>query len=915
MAFETALNGAWEGENRPRREGRFSVVQRDALLVRVEAALAQTKTVFVVASPGFGKSVFLGQLAERLDRENTQNVIALSLSLDRNMATHDFVTRLRQAGRSHGHGQPGRPASLMAEAIAAVEHLASQFASTTILVDEFHRATSEMEDLVAAVIEHANDQVRFVLANRRRSTALQTKLMMAGKAAKFSENDLALSHPEVDRLLSDKLSSLEINRLLRRTSGWPAAIGLLTAQAEDTNGEWSTAANGLSGDNDALVAYFAREAYSDLPAQSRSFLERAAVLKEVRKDELPLVTEGADDEITAEESLAELPFVNFYDAGRTRIGIMPLYAEFLQKKLKGSLTPDGYKNYQRRLSEWFLRRDDIHKALLHAFESKDDRQVSHILEQKGGSSVIWMTSDFHGFGVICDHAMRTDYEGHVRLAPGLAIRRLRSGDIEGAVSVLDRAQRSLADYYDDADGIVLRTDCAMATALLSLYQYNDDIEHHIEQLEYYKTVGISARTIYDGVLEHILGMLYYRKGDLDLAARAFQQAITHHRQTETHWGFVHASVYAAHVAIERQRSDQAKQFVEGALAIWTRHLRNNTDLGRTIDAARARILYLAAHSEHDLGQAFTLLANAAPALGARRQYCPDLLFDVFRPLANLEVARFGLVTALGRAGKGVALARERGISPLVNAMRGQQIRMSLAVKSPERAEKLVSEISETGRFVEGLSRSAWRTQAEHAFGLIRYFIERGDLGKAERQLAAIENDSRRRGLTLVHLKCRIYRCFLLVVEGKDGEAVQLFRRFLPDLKSGFAGLILEEGHKATELLQKAYERLRRTKDAEVFLPYLHDLRSIAPSFEPSRSTKERLPKASTKRDVLRLVCLGDRNAAIGNKLDISLDTVKYHVKSLCKSFNVRTKAELVAAVNDLGLLTELLKDQPERATV
>jgi LuxR family maltose regulon positive regulatory protein len=54
--------------------------------------------------------------------------------------------------------------------------------------------------------------------------------------------------------------------------------------------------------------------------------------------------------------------------------------------------------------------------------------------------------------------------------------------------------------------------------------------------------------------------------------------------------------------------------------------------------------------------------------------------------------------------------------------------------------------------------------------------------------------------------------------------------------------------------------------------------------------------------VLRLQAIGLSNPKIAERLDMNLETVKYHAKSTYKKLGVSSKAEAVLAARNLGLI-------------
>jgi PAS domain S-box-containing protein len=69
-----------------------------------------------------------------------------------------------------------------------------------------------------------------------------------------------------------------------------------------------------------------------------------------------------------------------------------------------------------------------------------------------------------------------------------------------------------------------------------------------------------------------------------------------------------------------------------------------------------------------------------------------------------------------------------------------------------------------------------------------------------------------------------------------------------------------------------------------------------PASEPSMDGVGELPLTSREREVITLIALGNETAQIAEKLHISPDTVRTHVRNAMSKLGARTRAQLVALV-------------------
>ena len=125
------------------------------------------------------------------------------------------------------------------------------------------------------------------------------------------------------------------------------------------------------------------------------------------------------------------------------------------------------------------------------------------------------------------------------------------------------------------------------------------------------------------------------------------------------------------------------------------------------------------------------------------------------------------------------------------------------------------------------------------------------------------------------------------------------------LKSGAAGYLLKDVSS-----QKLLEAIRATAQGETFLQSSMAARLVAEFTRLSRQPAglqplgEALIEPLTEREIeiLRLVCSGDSNKEIGEKLYITEGTVKNHLTNILGKLGVRDRTQAALKAKELGLV-------------
>lgn len=140
--------------------------------------------------------------------------------------------------------------------------------------------------------------------------------------------------------------------------------------------------------------------------------------------------------------------------------------------------------------------------------------------------------------------------------------------------------------------------------------------------------------------------------------------------------------------------------------------------------------------------------------------------------------------------------------------------------------------------------------------------------------------------------------------GNPGEAYSILDRILPViLERRFDRLVADEGEKIYFLL-RSYKK-ERQKENE----YLNKLISLSKRMallypDYLRKAKEDYPALTeTEKEILCLIVDGRSNAEIADFMDISINTVKFHVKNIYTKLNVRTRQQAIRIANENKILS------------
>jgi LuxR family maltose regulon positive regulatory protein len=350
--------------DRPPPPFRAGMVPRPRLVRRLMGC-RDTPIAAIVAPAGYGKSTLLAEWAMRDDRSFAW------VSLD-DQAPDGVDEALRLA--------ESRP--------------------QVTVVDDVHLAAPAALRRLVDAAQHLEPGAMVVLAARRPLSARTGRLRAHRLLLEITAADLALTRLEAAMLLDAaglELNAKQVDELVARTEGWPAALYLATlslAGADDADAAIA-AFNGA----DRLVAEYVRgELLDGLTEPRRAFLRRTSVLPRLSGPLCDAVL-GAEGSTAVLEGLQRggLPLAPL-DRSDTTFRHHPLVADVLRADLL-RLEPDLEPELHRRAADWHLLHGRPEHAIPHAVAGHDSERAGrllwavaprHIAEGRGTRLAEWL---------------------------------------------------------------------------------------------------------------------------------------------------------------------------------------------------------------------------------------------------------------------------------------------------------------------------------------------------------------------------------------------------------------------------------------------------------------------------------------------------------------------------------------------
>jgi LuxR family maltose regulon positive regulatory protein len=362
---------------------RPAIVSRRALLDRLSDAEA-VPVVSVVAPPGYGKTTFVAQWADRtrrqaawlsLDaRDNDPEIlltyVAAALHCVEPISPYLFRTRT-----------PGSFSSAVTATLRLARAIASMSQPVVLVLDQVEALENpECLDLIAELSVNLPQGAQLVLASRRVAPVSRGRTRRG--VMDLGAVDLVVDRAEGRALLHGAgvdVDEDELQGLLECTEGWPVGL-YLAALSLNAGGSGPGAGIAFSGDDLLMADYLHAEVLSRLSADAVAFLTRTSVLERLSGAlcDAVLETKGSAARLESLER-SNLLLVPLGSRGEW-YRYHHLFADLLRTELVRR-EPDLVPELHRRAAAWLEAHEAPELALSHAQQADDtDRVVRLVLQ-------------------------------------------------------------------------------------------------------------------------------------------------------------------------------------------------------------------------------------------------------------------------------------------------------------------------------------------------------------------------------------------------------------------------------------------------------------------------------------------------------------------------------------------------------
>ncbi|WP_114951123.1 LuxR C-terminal-related transcriptional regulator [Sphingosinicella terrae] len=868
---------------RPPRQRIFASV-REALLRELDESLGAALTI--TQSPaGFGKTTLLGQWFERLRSREEIKVAWLSLDEDDGELTR-FLANLALALEAAGlalEPDATRQAPSFSEAARRRESLRlaieKNAGMTVIILDDYHRLRSnEVDEVVDYLVRSVSSGLNLVISTRDRPELRVADLEAQGLVTHLDGSSLALTLEEAATIFQGQISPEDLAAIHARTEGWAVALQLAKLWL-DRDRRRESEIGAFTGRTDAIARYLLEQVLSDLEPPLRDFLIETSVLDSFDAEAADAIRDRQD----SRQALADLARFDALlvplDGARRWFRYHHLFADFLREQL----LPERAVALHRRASARFAAAGDLLQAVKHSRRGHDLEGAVALVAAAGG----WEMVLHQGIGFtrgLMALFTPSEIEGQPDLLRIHGYLQLKYGELDEARRCIEQA-RALTGPDADRDDTVL-------TALLNAYA------DEVHDPDWLRALGeriallpeddhLGRATLSAAAAVGALGA-----GDFARAEAESKAGIAAMEVAGTALGSTYCRFHFAQSHFYRGDVDAAETCMREALVTAEENYGSDRALKAVGNSLLGHVLYWRGEAE----EARRRVGSALGALEAHDSWLDILAVACFTAV-SLAVRRGDHDEAASLLDRTYAMARSRSLVQLEALADAWRVEKHVALGDVETASQLASDLGVADRAGEPGPPDRWRVTTASGLALAQLHLRAGQSAKALQILRRLRDVAVGQGRALDCARIDALQACAARARADTTAMVASFVRALdyacshrvPGVITGFA---IE--------IDPMVNAALRSAGAELSEPLRAFARRLRPAAASSPARDESL--SSRELAVLGQLCVGRSNKEIGRQLDLSENTVKFHLKRVYEKLGAHSRSAAVSAAMQRGLI-------------
>ncbi len=873
----------------------ISLIERFELIRRLNSGLDQ-KLSLLVATAGFGKSTLLGHWRKGLLEKNIP-VAWLNIDEDDNdpsLFAIYLAYSLANAGLATDifdlHPAGFSPDTSFRTIVGILlSAVAKQETKVVLVLDDVEKLENmTVRAVLDPLLRYSPDNLHVVLASRTAERLQLSTLKLQGQVNLITTSELKFTPFEIEEFLGDALDNKTLQKVNKKTEGWPVALQLIKNSLTG-HSDYRKIIDKFKGTDQDTREYIFEQILNNLPHCQKDLLLDVSILEQFDPDTIDLIRDEENSHIILKDMENLNRLVTPLEHKGELYRLHPLFREALSYYLAQS-NPERKKNLHLKAARMFMDQGHVIQSIRHALMAGEPETAAAILEQAGGI-LLWnkegMTRIRKAHTLLPEHIITT----RPRLSLLRALVFLKDGMLNDARHIYNNVRQNLNDNKH-LHTVELDYDLAVISTTLAVYDgtslTEEMSENLITSIKRFEQVDYSQI----GFVYTILCVFHLQKGDFPSAKENGRNAIAHFQKHHSIFGETYIYIHLGVVATAEGNLDKAHEYYKKAQDNLRRYFIDDKDLKLVLNILMAEWHY----EKNELNTASRLLGDVNHRLETGEAWY-EIYASGYSTSTALTYLQKGLGACLNVSDEAISYIKREGLKRLNRLVVANKAGHLCRSGRTAKARKIIQENNLT--FQDYKREKGISFSVRECYGVVqvlaRLLIAERRYDEAIRelrgQIEAHQPEYEQRAIQ----KYRLLLSVALFGNGHTDEAFQQLENVLIFIRThGFLRLILDEAPFIFAPLE-AYinNRISSEKDhAQYILDQLSEAKS--PQIHITLSRRE--------KQVLNQLAEGCSDKVIARNLDVSENTVRFHLKNLYGKLGVNSRLKAVSEANKHKLL-------------
>jgi len=874
---------------------RTSLIKRSELIRRLNSGLDQ-KLSLLVASAGFGKSTVLGHWYKELRQKNIP-VAWLNIDQDDNdpsLFAVYLAYSLAEAGLAK-HIFKLNPAGFSPESSfkpmlgILLSAIAEQKEKVVLILDEVEKLDDiVVEKLLDPLFRYSPDNLHIVISTRSADSLHISTLKLQGQVNQITTPELKFTAFEIEEFFDNTLDKKNLLKVSEKTNGWPVALQLVKNSLSGYS-DHKKIIEKFKGTEQDTRDYIFEQIVNNLPNSQKDLLLDVSILEQFDPATADRIRDAENSHIILKDMEWLNGLINPLDNIENHYRLHPLFREALVYYLEQS-DPERMKDLHLKAASLFLDQGHLIQSIRHALQANEPETAADILEKFGGI-LLWnkegMSRIRKAHALLPDSIINT--RPRINLLRALVL--LKDGSLNDARSICDKIKRDL-ENSDEPISAELDYDLAVIASTLAVYEgtpltqeMSDNLQKSLERFAKVDKTQI-------GFIYTILCVFHLQNGNFLAANQVGHKAVNHFQKYHSIFGETYIYVHLGVVAIAEGKLDRAFEYYKKAQDNLRRYFIDDKDLKLVLNILMAEWHY----EKNELNTAARLLGDVNHRLETGEAWY-EIYATGYSTSSSLIYLQKGLSSSLNSSDDAISYIKREGLKRVNRLVVANKVahlcragKIAKARKTVQ-ANNLTFEDYKKGNNAYFSVRECYGVVQSLARLLIAEERYEEAITELEIQIDEHQPEYQARAVQKYHLLLAIAE----YESGKEKVALQRLEKTLTFVRvHGFLRFVLDEEPFILSALE-AYSQKSNAKEkdhAQYLLEQLYD------------GTKPQTNIVLSRREhqVLNQLTEGYSDKIIARNLNVSENTVRFHLKNIFNKLEVNSRLMAVSEANKHKLL-------------